>query len=157
MHIARLAQTIGPYELNSLAVDSAGELTRIDPRERPFGFRFDCLGLRFTAATRLRNGSVWLQVNAKIGPLPYTAESLERRRYAMAIMRASHGLPHGRLGVSRDRQIEISGEVPLAGTLTAVNVVSAAAALVLEVKPYLGLLGDFVMDGLRRSLPAASV
>jgi hypothetical protein len=140
---------VGPFELNSLALDSHGELTRIDPRERPFGFHFECLGLRFVAATRLHNGMVWLQLSAAAGVLPYTAESQERRLHAMAILRASRTLPHGRIGVSRDGQIEVCGEMPLSGALTAVNVLSAAAEMLLELKPYLSLLGDFAITDLR--------
>lgn len=144
MRITQLAETAFPLEVNSLFIDAEGELNRIDPRERPFGFRFEYLGLRFAASTRVRKGKLWLQLTAKVGPIPYTAESQDRRRDALAIMRASLALPHGRLGVSRDRQIEVAGEFPLSEPLTPVSVVSAAAELVLEIKPYLALLTDFV-------------
>lgn len=149
MHIAHLAQTTGPFEVNSLALDPDGRLIRVDPRARPFGFRFQCLGLGFVASTRQSQDKLLLQLSAKAGPLPYTAESLERRRHALAILRASRSLPHARIGVTRDGQIEVAGEIPLPPVLTAVNVVSSAAQLVLELKPYLSLLGDFVLAGWR--------
>lgn len=153
MHITHLAETMIPFELNSIAVNAAGELTRVNPRERPFGFSFECLGLRFSAAARQRSGRTWLQMAAQVGPLPYTAESLERRQSGMTILRACQGLPRGRIAVSRDGQIQVSGEIPLDSRLTAVNVVSAAAELVLEVKPYLSLLGDFVLTGFGGAQP----
>jgi hypothetical protein len=144
LRIARLAETAFPLEVNSLFVGPDGELNRIDPRERPFGFTFECLGLKFAATTRVRQGKLWLQVTAKAGPVPYTAESVERRREVMAIVRAGGALRHGRAGVSRDRQIEIVGELQLTEPLTPVHVVSAAAELVLELKPYISVIADFV-------------
>ena len=152
LRITRLAETAFPLEVNTLFVDAAGELNRIDPRERPFGFTFECLGLRFSASTRVRRTRLWLKLAAKIGPVPYTAESLARRREALAIIRATLALPHGKLGLTRDGHIEVSGEVPLREPFTPVNVVSAAAGLVLEIKPYVTLLGDFVPSAWR---PAA--
>ena len=149
LHISDLAEAMVPFEVNSIAVDAGGQLTRFDPRERPFGFHFDCLGLRFAAVARHRGEQTWLQVTTKAGPLPYTAESPERRRHALAILRASGGLPHGRVAISQDRQIEISGEIPLAPRLTAVHVISAATELMLELRPYIGLLNDFVLSAVR--------
>src|SRR3546814_5757066 len=67
LRITRLAETAFPLEVNSLFVSADGELNHIDPRERPFGFTFECLGLRFTASTRVRQGKLWLQLAAKIG------------------------------------------------------------------------------------------
>lgn len=152
MRIARLAETAFPLEVNSLYIDAEGDLARIDPRERPLSFSFNCLGLRFSASTRMRNAKPWLMLTARIGPIPYTAESRQRRRDALAIMRATLALPHGKLGLTRDAQIEVSGVVPLAESLTPLNVISAATALVLEVKPYVALLSEFVPSAWR---PAA--
>lgn len=151
LRIAQLAETAFPLEVNSLFVDSNGQLNRIDPREHAFRFTFESLGLHFDAATRVRQSKLWLKLTAKAGPVPYTAESLERRRNALAIIRTSQSLPHGKLGLSPDRQIEISGEIPLTDPLTPVQVVSAAARLVLEVKPYVALLADFVSQAGTRS------
>ncbi len=144
LRITRLAETAFPLELNTLSVGEDGELHRTDPRTRPFGFTFECLGLRFTASTRVRQGKLWLQLAANIGPIPYTAESMDRRRDTLAIMRSASTLPHGRVGISRDLQIEISGELQLIEPLTPVHVLSAAAELVLEIKPYAALLADFI-------------
>lgn len=149
LRITRLAETAFPLEVNSLFIDADGELNRIDPRERPFGFNFECLGLRFAASTRVRKSKLWLNLTAKVGPVPYTAESLDRRRDALAIMRASLALPHGKLGLTRDRHIEICGDVPLVEPVTPVHVISAAAQLVLEIKPYVALLSDFVPSAWR--------
>lgn len=151
LRITSLAETAFPLEVNSLFVGDDGELQRIDPRERPFSFSFECLGLRFSATTRVRQGKLWLRLSAALGPVPYTAESVDRRRDALAIMRSGHLMPHGNLGVSRDGQIEISGELRLAEPLTPVNVVSAAAELVLEVKPFVDLLSEFVPCAGRRA------
>lgn len=143
-HIARLAETAFPLEVNSLFVDADGDLRRIDPRERPFGFRFDCLGLGFAGTTRVRQGEVWLCLAASLGPVPYTAESSQRRGDAFAILRAGLDGSHGRLAISRDRQIEVTREASLGEPLTAVSVVSAAARLVLEMRPLIRLVADYV-------------
>lgn len=144
MRITRLAETAFPLEVNSLHIGPDGSLTRIDPREHTFGFRFECLGLGFAASTKVRKGKVWLQIVGTFGPVPYTAESADARRDAMAIVRASEALPHGRIVVSPDRQIQLSGELPLTEPLTPVHVVSAAAELVIEMKPLVALLSDFL-------------
>lgn len=151
LRITRLAETAFPLEVNSLFVGPDGELNRIDPRERTFSFSFECLGLKFAASTRVRQGKLWLQLTAKAGPVPYTAESADRRRDVMAIMRASGTLPHGRVGISRDRQIEVAGELRLTEPLTPVHVVSAAAELVLEMKPYITVITDFLPMPVRRA------
>lgn len=144
LRITRLAETAFPLELNSLSVGEDGELHRTDPRTRPFGFTFECLGLRFTASTRVRQGKLWLQLAANVGPVPYTAESMDRRRDTLAIMRSAATLPHGRVGISPDRQIEVSGELQLSEPLTPAHVLAAATELILEIKPYAALLADFL-------------
>lgn len=155
LRITRLAETAFPLELNSLSVGDDGELHRIDPRARPFGFTFECLGLRFTASTRVRQGKLWLQLAANVGPVPYTAESVDRRRDTLAIMRSASTLPHGRVGISHDRQIEISGELQLSEPLTPVHVLSAAAEIILEIKPYAALIADFIPITERRAVSRA--
>lgn len=144
LRITRLIEAALPLEVNSLFVGPDGDLSRIEPRERPFGFTFESLGLAFSASTKVRHGKVWLTLMATFGPLPYTAESPNRRREAFAILRASETLPHGRLALSPNRQIELSSELPLIEPLTPVNVVSAAAELVIKIAPLVGLLTDFV-------------
>ena len=133
----------GPAELNELDVLDDGSIAL--KRERAnvaFGFRV--CGLPFSAETRLADTGPVLQIAAEIGSDPYSADGVELREAVHAIIRSSHSSPSCRLMVSKQKRIYCVGKAHLAETWTPTALLTAAAELVLEARPYLMVLRDIL-------------
>lgn len=107
-------------------------------------FSFQAYGLTFTANTRLIESGPVLQISADIGSDPYTAEGVELRDCAHAVIRASQGVPACRLMVSRQKRIYCVGRAHVTEPWTPASLIAAAAGLLLEVRPYLLTLRDIL-------------
>jgi hypothetical protein len=107
-------------------------------------FSFSAYGLNFLCNTRLIEAGPILQIAAEIGNDPYTAEGVDLRDSAHAIIRASQGAPACRLLVSRQKRIYCVGRARVAEPWTPTALLTAAASLILEVRPYLMVLRDIL-------------
>lgn len=107
-------------------------------------FSFSAYGLNFSCNTRLIEAGPILQIAAEIGSDPYTAEGAYLRDSAHAIIHASQSAPACRLMVSRQKRIYCVGRARLAQPWTPTALLSAAAGLILEVRPYLMVLRDIL-------------
>ena len=107
-------------------------------------FSFQAYGLTFSANTRLIESGPVLQISADIGSDPYTAEGAELRDSAHAIIRASQGVPACRLMVSRQKRMYCVGRAEITEPWTPTSLLTAAAGLILEVRPYLLVLRDIL-------------
>jgi hypothetical protein len=126
-------------ELNELDVLDDGSVALKQERANvAFGFR--ACGLPFSAETRLTDTGPVLQIAADIGGDPYSAEGVEMREAVHAIIRSSHTSPSCRLMVSK--QNYCVGKAHLNETWTPTALLTAAAELVLEARPYLMVLRD---------------
>jgi hypothetical protein len=140
-----------PAEMNGLDVLDDGSVAL--KRERAnveFGFR--ACGLPFSAVTRMTDSGPVLQIAAEIGAAPYTAEGVALREAVRAIIRSSHGSPSCRLMVSKQKRIYCVGRAHLDETWTPTALLTVAAELVLEARPYLRVLRDVLP---RWATPAA--
>lgn len=132
-----------PAELDELDVLDDGSIAL--KRERAhvaFGFR--ACGLPFSAETRLAETGPVLQIAAEIGGDPYSAEGIEMREAVHAIIRSSHVSPSCRLMVSKQKRIYCVGKANLGETWTPTALLTVAAELVLEARPYLMVLRDIL-------------
>ena len=120
-------------------------------------FSFHAYGLNFSCNTRLIETGPILQIAADIGCDPYTAEGVHLRDSAHAIIRASQDAPACRLMVSRQKRIYCVGRARLAEPWTPTALLTAAASLILEVRPYLMVLRDILPKWPRASEPASSL
>ncbi len=107
-------------------------------------FSFRAYGLNFSCNTRLIDAGPILQIAAEIGSDPYTAEGAHLRDSAHAIIRASQDAPACRLMVSRQKRIYCVGRARLAEPWTPTALLTAAAGLILEARPYLMVLRDIL-------------
>lgn len=132
-----------PAEMNELDVLDDGSV--VLNRERAnvaFGFR--ACGLPFSAETRLTDNGPVLQIAANIGGDPYTAEGVEMREAVHAVIRSSHVSPSCRLMVSKQKRIYCVGKAHLNESWTPTALLTVAAELVLEARPYLMVLRDIM-------------
>jgi hypothetical protein len=107
-------------------------------------FSFSAYGLNFSCNTRLIESGPILQITAEIGCDPYTAEGVHLRDSAHALIRASQEAPACRLMVSRQKRIYCVGRARVAEPWTPTALLTAAASLILEVRPYLLVLRDIL-------------
>jgi hypothetical protein len=132
-----------PAEMNEVDVLDDGSVAL--NRERTnvaFGFR--ACGLPFSAETRLTDSGPVLQIAADIGGDPYTAEGVEMREAVHAVIRSSHTSPSCRLMVSKQKRIYCVGKAHLNESWTPTALLTVAAELVLEARPYLMVLRDIM-------------
>jgi hypothetical protein len=107
-------------------------------------FSFSAYGLTFSCNTRLIESGPILQIAAEIGSDPYTADGVHLRDSAHAIIRASQEAPACRLMVSRQKRIYCVGRAHVVQPWTPSALLTAAAGLLLEVRPYLMVLRDIL-------------
>lgn len=132
-----------PAEMNEVDVLDDGSV--VLNRERAnvtFGFR--ACGLPFSAETRLTDSGPVLQIAADIGGDPYSAEGVDMREAVHAVIRSSHASPSCRLMVSKQKRIYCVGKAHLNESWTPTALLTAAAELVLEARPFLMVLRDIM-------------
>lgn len=131
----------GPVELNALDVLADGSVALKQERSN-VEFAFKACGLSFSAMARLSDSGPVLQIAANVGGDPYSAEGADMRKAVHAIIRSSHSSPSCRLMVSRQKRIYCVGKARLGESWTPTALLTAAAELVLEARPYLMVLRD---------------
>jgi hypothetical protein len=85
-----------------------------------------------------------VQISGEIAPLPYSAEGQVMRRSVMAIIEASQELLYARLAISKHKTILCVGKAPFVLPATPVDLISAAASVLVEVKPFLQILAEIL-------------
>jgi len=130
----------GLHEVDVLADGSVA----LNPDRANVEFSFRACGLSFSAATRLTDSGAMLQVAADVASDPYSAEGVQMREAAHALIRASHAAPHCRLMVSKHKRIYCVGRTRIDENWTPTALLTAAVELILEARPYLLVLRDIV-------------
>jgi len=132
-----------PAEINEIDVLEDGSIAL--KRERAnVAFGFKACGLPFSAETRVSDTGPVLQIAAQIGGDPYSAEGVELRETVHAVIRSSHTSPSCRLMISKQKRIYCVGKAHLNETWTPTALLTVAAELVLEARPYLMVLRDIM-------------
>lgn len=132
-----------PAELNELDVLADGSVALKQERAK-VEFAFKACGLPFSATTRVTDSGPVLEIAAEIGSDPYSAEGIELREAVHAVIRSSHGSPACRLMVSKQKRIYCVGKAHLSETWTPSALLTVAAELILEARPYLLVLRDIM-------------
>lgn len=126
------------YEVGELAVGDDG---RIYPRPdgEPVLFRFRYEGLAVTAELpQDRTQPLVLQVRA--GVLPYSAETVTGRRAVLTLLK--HAAPaRGRIALDHAGGVHLRFADHTPSPRTPVHVMATLVSLLLEMRPYLQLLG----------------
>lgn len=138
-----LARKVLPAEVGHLRLDDEGRL-RINRSGGLVEFQFSYMDVPFNANTRRIQSGPVVQISGEVAPLPYSAEGITVRRSTMAIISASEMLEHTRLAISKQKTILCVGKAPIEEPWGPVDLIAAAASLILEVRPYLQMLAEIL-------------
>lgn len=146
-----LAKKVLPAEVSHLQIDDEGKV-RMGRSGGLVEFQFSYMGVRFNANTRRIQSGPIVQVSGEVGPLPYSAEGIAIRRSTMAIIDASQALEHARLAISKQKTILCVGRGPTQENWGPVDLIAAAAGVILEIRPYLQILAEILPAWPARSI-----
>jgi len=138
-----LANSTLPPDVGHMHIEDDGTV-RLGRGGELIEFRFRFMDVSFSATTRQVQSGPVVQISGEIAPLPYSAEGQVVRRSVMAIIDASQELLHSRLAISKHKTILCVGKAPYVTPATPVDLISAAASVLLEVKPFLLLLAEIL-------------
>ena len=110
----------------------------------PMTFSFDCYNTRFDVAV-VRNGDdgAKLAVQAQLGALPYSVESMFARQYIKAVVQVGRDLPYAELSLSRKQAITIRGTMEFPNHPAPAIIVASAAVIAIAVKPIVDIISFF--------------
>ena len=107
---------------------------------RPFQFAFDCDGVTYIAQLNDREGEARLSMRALIGILPYSTESVSRRRATLEALRAIGIKQETRLLVDPRQRIRLDVELPLDGPPTPSLLIAKAALFIARLRDHISLI-----------------
>lgn len=138
-----LGDRILPLDMQALAVDECGDMVTVDC-SFPLRFGFVIHGVPFAAVLDESDEGIGLSLLGELGPMPYSAEAVQARVNLHAVIDAAneHLGPH--LEVSNDGRMLLHRRAIIRGPLTAVNIISAIARLLLPSAGYLECVAAFV-------------
>ena len=139
--LAEVARTALPLGLNAIFKDSDG-LLAISRPPRPSRLRFFADEMSFNVAVSPEREATVCQIWAEVAYIPYTVESADRRRNALAVLRGAEGLPRARFVVEDGQKILLVADIRLSGAVTPERLICEIVLLIQEARPFLRLLGE---------------
>jgi hypothetical protein len=146
--LGRLARDDIPFLFDALSVGPDGTVIHT-PREA-LRFAFDYCGVSFNAVGRRSGESFLLTISADLGPLPYSAESLQARLAIQDLIAASGTLIEPRLTIGDDQRIRLEANVELQKPVSPVVTLTMVTELLLVLEPWLERLGTLLESAARR-------
>jgi hypothetical protein len=148
-----IGNQIMPLNIHAVAADAAGNLVEV-VWDGPARFDFPLMGWRITACLT-EGDAARLELEADLGPMPFTAEARDMRAGLQAIVDAANAhvgsAANARVGsvlrVTRDRRIRLEVGGSADRPLTAVSLIATVTRLLAPVTPYLELLAVFLCPG----------
>ena len=132
-----------PLRLGTVHVNSDG-LLGISATPAPAKQRFVIDDLLFNVMTDpIGNGSR-LRIWAELGWVPYTAQSPQRRRDVLAILRATQHLERSCFVLDEGQKILVIGESHVDEHIDVTGVVFETLLFLQEVRPYLRILSEYL-------------
>ena len=113
------------------------------------GTVFECLGT-------VDAGAMQVAVAADLGPLPFTAESVEARQGMRGVVEAGRNLPGGGFSITARGSIRLDGAFRVESPVSPVALISGATIFVLEAQPYLERLATYLSELDRHAKPVRS-
>lgn len=108
-------------------------------------FQFTYLGFPFAVRAEAGSRGSTVNIRAVLGYLPYTSESRDGRFGAMEIIRASSQAMGQRVRLGDQQRLIMSDTRFTKDTLTPVNLMAVMVDMLLQAKPYLSILSDYVI------------
>jgi len=127
----------GPIEVGELAIKPDGEVYP-RPGDQPVEFTFEYVGVTFEAHLPADRDAP-LTLTARIGKLPYSAETPFGRRMVRTLLQHAQ-IPHGKLTLDFHGRVHLTMHGTPWRPRTPVHVMVIVAGLLVEAKPYLDLL-----------------
>lgn len=140
--IGLLANAEQPVGLDAIEVKPDGSIVRW-PRET-LVFTFDFQGATFTAQGRKSAERFQVAFDASLGPLPFTAESLERRRAIQGLVVAKANEPGPSITIDNAMDIRVAGQFDVQQPISPVAVLTGLTEILLELKPWLARLAELL-------------
>jgi hypothetical protein len=136
-------------EFGSFSLSSEGELVRGDAANVvEFTFAHD--GIQYIARAEHRGEEGVLDVVGHLGLVPYSAESPEQRKTLFDRLNHHSDTGFGRVAVTPNQELVVTGPVAVALPITAVNILTAVTEFLLHVEP---LAREFAPLAVRRAAP----
>ncbi|MEI6559342.1 MAG: hypothetical protein WCO00_13130 [Rhodospirillaceae bacterium] len=139
--LAEVAQTALPLGMNAIFKGPDGVLAISRP-PRPARLKFFAEDLSFNVAVSPEARDSVCQIWAEIGHVPYTVESVDRRRNVLTVLRAAEGLARARFVVENGQKILLVADSHVPGHVTAERLIYEAVMLIQEARPFLRLLAE---------------
>lgn len=107
-------------------------------------FQFTYLGFPFAVRAEAGARGATVNIRAILGYLPYTSESRRGRHGAMEILHASSQALGQRVRLADKQRLILSDKRTTNDALTPVNLMTLMVRMLLEAKPYLQLLSEYL-------------
>lgn len=141
--LAEVAETALPFSPGSISMTPEGVLGIAKP-PRPARLHFVAEGLPFSIAVSFDGEKSCSQVWAEVGHIPYTAQSPERRRQLLAVLRAIENLKHVAFVVQEGQKILLFSEKTFDGQASPEDLIHQTVLAVQEARPFLKLLAPYL-------------
>lgn len=114
----------------------------------PMTFSFACYDTQFEVAV-VQNGDdgTKLAVQAQLGALPYSVESMFARQYIKAVVQVGRDLPFAELSLSRHQALTVRGTMDFPDRPAPAIIVASAAVITIAVKPIIDIISFFRSAG----------
>ncbi len=137
--MAEVAETALPLSPSAIFMTPEGVLGIAKP-PRPSKLQFTVDGLSFNVAVTFDGTESVCQILAEVGHVPYTAQSPDRRRNILALLRGLHGVKHIKFLVQEGQKILLFSESRLDGHATPEDLIHQTVLVLQEARPFLKIL-----------------
>ncbi len=141
--LAEVAQTALPFSPDSFVMTPEGVLGIAKP-PRPARLHFVADDLPFNIAVSFDGERSRSQIWAEVGHIPYTAQSPERRRQLLGILRAIQTLKHAKFLVQEGQKILLFSESQFSGQASPEDLIHQTILALQEARPFLRLLAPYL-------------
>jgi hypothetical protein len=141
--LAEVSLAALPLRLGTVHVNSDG-LLGISATPAPAEQRFVIDDLLFHVSTDPVGDGSRFRIWSEIGWVPYTAQSPQRRRDVLAILRATQHLERSCFVLDEGQKILVIGESHVDEHIDVTGVVFETLLFLQEVRPYLRILSEYL-------------
>ena len=141
--MAEVAETALPLSPSAIFMTPEGILGIAEP-PRPSKLQFTVDGLSFNAAVTFDGAESVCQILADVGHIPYTAQSPDRRRNILAVIRGIQDLRNIKFIVQEGQKILLFSESRLDGHATPEDLIHQTVLTLQEARPFLKILARYL-------------
>ncbi len=139
--LAEVAKSALPIGMNAIFMTPDG-VPGIAKPPRPSKLHFVADGLPFSVAVSTDGDASVCQIWAEVGHIPFTAQSPERRRHLLNILRGAKDLKRAKFVIQQSQKVLLFSETRIEGHVTPESLVYDTACLLQEARPFLRLLAE---------------